>query len=215
MALERAGADVVELGPETVAKVDGLLLTGGPDIEPSLYNQDRVQETGKSDPDRDCFELELARRVREDGLPVLGICRGLQIAAVAFGGSLSQDVAGHKDPSLRHPVRIAEGSRFRQLAGVNELAVNSRHHQIVQVVPQDFRVTAVSPEGYVEGMESLDGQFLYVQCHPEDLQDEPWARALFADLVARAMGIAAQGPPTSAPDAPAAVEEAVQPRLAM
>ncbi len=211
-ALERAGAEIVELPPETVAEVHGLLLTGGPDLEPDSYKQDRAEETGKSDPDRDRFELELARRARADGLPVLGICRGLQIVAVAFGGSLIQHVAGHSDPSLSHPVWVNEVSRLRKLTGANELTVNSRHHQIVEVAPQDFRVTAVSAEGFVEGLESTDGQFLCVQCHPEDLQEEPWARALFADLVARAIGLAARRSSRSAPDAPTAIDEAVQPR---
>lgn len=211
-ALERAGAEVVELPPDTVAEFQGLLLTGGPDIDPDSYNQDRAKETGKSDLDRDRFVLELARRAHADALPVLGICRGLQIVAVAFGGSLNQDVAGHSDPGLRHPVVVQEASRLRKLTGANELTVNSRHHQIVNVAPQDFQVSAVSAEGFVEGLESADGQFLCVQCHPEDLQEETWARALFADLVARAAEIAAVASrsSTSASDALTAVDEAVQ-----
>ncbi len=207
-ALEEAGAEVVELRPGAAVEIHGLLLTGGPDIEPCRYDQEKAQETGKPDRERDRFEVELARRVRADGLPVLGICRGLQITAVAFGGSLIQDVAGHRDPDLRHPMLIAEGSRLRELAGAAEVSVNSRHHQIVKLVPQDFRVTAISTEGYVEGMESADGHFICVQCHPEDLRDEPWASALFADLVAQATRRVSRGT-KSVSDIPAAVEEAV------
>ena len=193
-ALEAAGADVVELIPGTSLKVDGLLLTGGPDIEPAQYGQKTIPETGKTDEERDAFEIDVLRRTRAAGQPVLGICRGQQLVAVAFEGSLTQHVPGHKDRNLRHPIRVEAGSRLRQLTGHDVVSVNSRHHQVVDRVPEGFHVSARSNEGYPEGLESDDGTVICVQCHPEDLPEEPWAKALFADLVARAAVTAASRP---------------------
>lgn len=158
-------------------RLDALLLTGGMDIDPALYGQENRKSLG-IDARRDAFELALCHAFAEQGKPVLGICRGHQILAVAFGGTLYQDIGdelGIEHPSPgRHAVLTRPECRLRSFWGQRHM-VNSTHHQAVRDVPYGFMVSALSETGIIEAMETTDGRPIFsVQFHPERLyQDDP------------------------------------------
>ncbi len=159
----------------------------------------RSDHVKHSDPPRDATEVALVRRARERGLPVMGICRGMHLVNVAFGGTLFQDVPSelpsalrHRTPRelgrarLEHDIEIRDGSWFAEAAGATALKVNSLHHQAVRDVGEGLVVTATSPDGVVEGLETDDRQTVAIQCHAEELLDLPWARAVFDHFVSAA-----------------------------
>lgn len=177
-------ADVDEL----VARLDGLVLTGGADVDPSAYGQDPDAQLGAVERERDRWELSLLEAAERRGLPVLCICRGLQLLNVARGGTLVQHVGldegdGHPrfDDDGRapaHGVELAAGSLAAALYG-EHADVNSLHHQVVDEVGEGLRVTGRSPDGSVEVLEAVDGDVLAVQWHPELLgQPDPAFRWL-------------------------------------
>ncbi|MFI5381972.1 MAG: gamma-glutamyl-gamma-aminobutyrate hydrolase family protein [Tepidisphaerales bacterium] len=163
----------------TVTGLDGLLLAGGSDIDPALYGAMRQPETGGPDPDRDSLEIILLREALERDLPVLAICRGLQLLNVALGGTLVQHIEGHRhseQPDV-HPITIACHSRLRSILGADEFVVNSRHHQCVERVASGLVVVARAPDNVVEALELPGKRFvLAVQWHPEDRAGGPDAR---------------------------------------
>jgi putative glutamine amidotransferase len=183
---------------EYLAAADGLLFTGGEDIAPAYYGEARDERCQEPDPERDLFEIHLARAALERQVPTLGICRGLQVINVAAGGTLYQDIAcrpGTRDyhaaslanrGQLIHGVRLASGSRLQVIMGVAESQVTSTHHQFVKVLAPGFRVGAESVEdGIVEGIEDPGRPFLVaVQWHPERMYKERAEHlALFRALV--------------------------------
>jgi putative glutamine amidotransferase len=189
-AVERAGGIPVVLPPTFDAKVDallklvdGLILTGGVDIDPQLYGESPLPKQGNIDPLRDSFELALTRRCLKVGKPVLAICRGIQLLNVAAGGSLYQDVNSQVVGSLKHRqqaptyyathrVQLGEGSRLLDVFGGEVVAVNSFHHQAVKDVAPGFRATGWAEDGLVEVIESQGrGWVLGVQWHPERMLD--------------------------------------------
>jgi len=209
-ALQAAGADVVLLppvpsgqspaAPALLDRLDGVLMPGGADVSPERYGEAPTEGLGDVDDDLDTLELALVRAAIDRGLPVLGICRGHQVVNVAMGGTLYQDIVrdglssfSHTtDPALgrdhlAHLIEIRAGSRLHVLVGSGRLEVNSFHHQAVHAVAPDLGVSAVSAvDGVIEGLESADGRILTVQCHPEELTNHRWARALFSGFVAAA-----------------------------
>jgi putative glutamine amidotransferase len=177
---------------------DGILLGGGRDIDPSLYGQESSGHLTHTEPRRDAFELELVERSLDRGLPILGMCRGIQILNVALGGTLVQDVAlkpewaehpsdrgwkawkevelssldgGDEVPEHpRHLISVEPGSRLHAALGVEEIEVDSFHHQALDTVASDLRVVARAPDGVVEAVElETDGYVLAVQW---ELQEE-------------------------------------------
>ncbi|HEX6349618.1 MAG TPA: gamma-glutamyl-gamma-aminobutyrate hydrolase family protein [Candidatus Dormibacteraeota bacterium] len=197
-ALQDAGAEVVELAPgadggAALEEVDGLLFTGGADIDPAEYAAEPHPMTVAA-PDRDALELPLVRAALERGTPVLAICRGIQVVNVALGGDLKQHVPEHDhyttgEPrqKLAHQVRLAADSAVAEVLGAAELPVNSLHHQAVGEVAPALRATGWSEDGEVEAVESPDGNLLAVQWHPEELVEvRPESRRLFEWLVKRA-----------------------------
>jgi putative glutamine amidotransferase len=201
-ALESAGLVPVVVPPLTgneavhaiLSRVDGLLLTGGEDVEPSLYGQPRSPKCGESNLARDRTEIALVQAAREMRLPVLAICRGPQLLNVALGGTLIQDIPsevpnalGHnarEDRAARvHDVSLEKGSKLAKAIGETDITVNSLHHQSVLEVAPGLRVTGRAPDGIVEGLESStdDWWVLAVQWHPEEMNDspEPWDRGIF------------------------------------
>jgi len=167
---------------QLIEMFDGLLLSGGNDINPMLFNEEPHEYLGVVSPSRDSSELELARRMLKTGKPILGICRGIQVLNVAVGGTLYQDLYKQNDsPILQHIqkapnthcshyVQLDKGSLLESIAGSERIQVNSYHHQSLKEVPSDFKVTAVASDGIVEAIESTDEQFvLGVQWHPEAL----------------------------------------------
>ena len=195
-AVEAAGAEPVDLPPGTAAlpAVDGLLLPGGWDVDPSLYGERPDEKVGPIDRELDDTELNLFRQAREQELPVLGICRGQQVINVAMGGSLVQHLEGHEVRALgrshlAHTIEVDPDSELGRAAGEHKIRVNSLHHQAIKDLAEGLQQTAHGEDGTVEGVESDDGLIVAVQCHPEELTtDLPWARALFERFVARARG---------------------------
>lgn len=188
----------------------GLILTGGEDVDPAQFGSEPHPALGDVHPGRDAFELALVRAARERRLPTLAICRGIQVANVALGGTLVQDLPsewpkaiahdGEWDRSDRvHAVRVAEGSRLAGALGATEPTINSLHHQSVARMAEGLRAVAHAPDGVIEGVEWTqdDWWLVGVQWHPEELTatSEPWDRALFAAFAAavRAAAISADG----------------------
>jgi putative glutamine amidotransferase len=193
-AVEGAGAEPVELDVSVreLPEVDGLLLPGGWDLDPSLYGEPNDEKLGPVDRELDDTELRMFKQARERDLPVLGICRGQQVINVAMGGSLVQhlddhDIRGHGRSHLAHSIQVDPRSELGQAAGEHQIRVNSFHHQAVKQLASGLHETAHGDDGTVEGVESDDGLIVAVQCHPEELTtDLPWARRLFERFVTRA-----------------------------
>lgn len=185
---------------EYLDRCHGFLFTGGPDLDPRHYGQERHPKTEVLHPRRDAFDIALFRSVEATRKPVLSICLGCQIAGVARGGCLVQhvddlrrpDAVEHHMPDYRaayHDVTIAAGTRLAAIIGRERIEVNSRHHQVLDrsQVGASMRVSAVAPDGVVEAVEDPAHPFLVaVQWHPEDMIDRPEHLALFRALVAAA-----------------------------
>lgn len=195
--LQAAGATVVLLPPDAdnhdaISRLDGLVMAGGADIEPARYGAAHQEGTDKPRVERDASELGLYRAAREAKLPVFGICRGLQIMAIAHGGSLHQhlpDVVGntlHRDaPGTfnNHGATFTPGSLIAALVGATEVTVNSSHHQAVDS-PGDLTVTGYAEDGTIEVCEDPSAEFvLGVQWHPEFSNDEQVSENLFRAFV--------------------------------
>jgi gamma-glutamyl-gamma-aminobutyrate hydrolase PuuD len=175
-----------------VASVDGLVLTGGPDVDPEHYGAEPHEATAPASAARDAHEMALAEAATAGAVPILAVCRGLQLLNVARGGTLVQhlpDVVGHRDhgpaPGVygRHPVRVAGGSRLAAALGDGEVAVQSHHHQAVDAPGAGLEAVAWAPDGTPEAYEDRSVPFVVgVQWHPEVSDD----RSLFEALVAAA-----------------------------
>jgi putative glutamine amidotransferase len=209
-AIQSAGLVPVVIPPSfsadearaVIANVAGLVLSGGEDVDPSQYGTVRHSRTQTSHAGRDATELALVQAARDAGRPTLAICRGLQLLNVALGGTLVQDLAAERPGTLVHPrdeartqrvhgLSIEPNSRLAAATGELAIEVNSLHHQAIDRVAPDLRVTAVAPDGVVEAVETTDGWWaLAVQWHPEELIDDPkpWDRAIFAAFAAACAG---------------------------
>ena len=179
-----------------VAAFDGFCFTGGLDVDPLTYGEQVLPACGNVWPERDNFEMGLARRLVHMDKPVLGICRGNQVLNVALGGSLYQDVYSQIPGCLAHqqkhplgyhahPVDIAPDSLLRKISGADTILVNSHHHQAVKDSGQGLVVTAHAPDGVIEAFELSEHPFFVgVQWHPERLwQTNAAAAALFKAFV--------------------------------
>jgi putative glutamine amidotransferase len=204
-SVRRAGGEPRVLDPlkddpaQVMAAIAGLLLTGGVDVDPARYGEER-HPTVNVEADRDAFEFGLLARAREAQLPVFGICRGLQVMNVALGGTLVQDIPSQTPGSLEHTIPsppcaiaheiwVSRGSRLwtlmqEKMAGADGCSVNSRHHQAVKQVAPGFEVTATAPDGVVEAMECGASTFcLGVQWHPENFWRTGEFRPLFEGFI--------------------------------
>jgi putative glutamine amidotransferase len=179
-----------------LADLDGLVVTGGAfDIPPERYGEARRPACGPSKPKRTDAELLMLQAALEAGLPVLGVCGGMQLLAVSQGGKLWQDlpadlgVRGHEQPPPKdvpsHPVEVVPGSLLARLVGTAPLRVNSTHHQAVREPGRGARVSARAPDGVIEAIELPDRPFaLGVQWHPEAVSaHEPRSAGVYAGLV--------------------------------
>jgi len=215
-SVRRAGGEPLVLSndddPSAVLdKVDGILLTGGLDVDPSRYGE-AAHPTTEPAPDRDRFELPLAHEAVRRDVPLLAICRGVQVLNVAEGGTLIQDIPSEKPSAtphavneprnqIAHNVTVSPGTRLAsslaaalaQVPGVKPrptivaCPVNSRHHQAVDAVAPAFVVSAVSPDGIVEAIERPGARFCVgVQWHPENFWRTGEFDGLFSDFVAAA-----------------------------
>lgn len=171
------------LEKEQLEKIDGLLLSGGGDVDPHYFGEEPLPSSGEISPDRDASELKLTRLAMQEGLPVLGICRGIQVMNIAAGGSICQDLSciiknplKHHQQAPRwypsHGLEMRPGSILAELLGEAPVRVNSFHHQAVFRVAPGFMISARSMDGVIEGIESRLGCALGVQFHAEDM----WSR---------------------------------------
>jgi putative glutamine amidotransferase len=170
----------------------GLVLTGGEDVDPALYGATPSKKLQKVDAARDAAELALIAAARARHLPILAICRGIQILNVALGGTLYQDLESERDAVLahssetsKHAIRVEAGSLLEQTLGSRTATVNSRHHQAIRDLAPGLKAVAWAEDGVIEAAEPVDASapwMLAVQWHPEDLTE----RALF-DGFARAV----------------------------
>jgi putative glutamine amidotransferase len=189
--------DRVELD-DLLDLVDGVVITGGNDLDPDTYGHDNTHSSGVRR-ESDDSDLLVAQMAAQRGMPILGICRGVQVVNVACGGTLHQEIQGNEPDhpwyrdmanlrGHRHDVELADGSRMADLHRSTAITVNSLHHQAVDEVGQDLVIAATSPAGVVEALESSpesDADIVAVQWHPEMLHDEG-GDILFADLIERA-----------------------------
>jgi len=193
---------------DAMAVADGLLLTGGGDVQAALYGAAPHPRSRRQDPVRDEVEIEAIRVAEQRHLPVLGICRGIQLLNVVAGGTLVHDIPTeipgaiqHRTEAdgdyLGHAIEIERGSLLHRLLGADRLATNSWHHQAVKDPGKGLRVTARTADGVVEAIESADGRILAVQCHPEMSFDRyPVFLELFRWL-ARQASSRSESPPAS------------------
>jgi putative glutamine amidotransferase len=190
-----------ELTGSLADTLDGLLLTGGEDVAPALYGEAPHPALGDVDPRRDQLEAGLLHAARERGIPVLGICRGIQLINAAMGGTLWQDLATQRSDALAHnqqagrtarthAVTTTAGTRVAAAARTGTFEVNSFHHQAIKRLAPGLVATATAADGIIEAVESEPGApwLLAVQWHPEEFHAESVAvdRGLFAALVAAA-----------------------------
>lgn len=185
-SLRRAGAKALWLDPDDLEKAisqmlqcDGLLLPGGEDVNPKYYGQAPTEKCGEIVDARDVAEMEMLKAFLPTGKPILGICRGVQLMNVYFGGTLHQDIKDissckhddypHKDLG-NHTVTIAAGSKLSQIMRLKTLRVNSLHHQAVDQPGSGLIPSAVSEDGIIEAIEHTTHRFcLGVQWHPEHM----------------------------------------------
>jgi putative glutamine amidotransferase len=188
-----------EDAPELLRGLSGLVLTGGADVDPSLYGEAPHAAVTRVIRERDDFELALSREALRRDSPLLAICRGCQVLNVATGGTLVQDIpselvgASNHDPDRErwqtaHAVRIAAGTLLRRILCADEVAVNSFHHQAVKRLGEGLVASAHAEDGVIEGVEAPERRFAVgVQWHPESFWNrEPNFRRLFLALVAEA-----------------------------
>ena len=195
--------EVTDSARKVVKEIDGLLLTGGGDVDPVLYGEKRHPTVEDAEPGRDEFEIDIARRAMGANLPMLAICRGAQVLNVATGGTLVQDIPSAVETELphsitvpkdhvAHDVRVVPGSKLQQALGDavsqgHTCRVNSRHHQSVGRLGTSLSPSATAPDGVVEAIESGEKEFcIGVQWHPENFWRTGEFKSLFDSFVASA-----------------------------
>ncbi|MGW0949841.1 gamma-glutamyl-gamma-aminobutyrate hydrolase family protein [Streptomyces sp. NPDC002623] len=194
-AVWRAGGEPASIHPADsdvaarLARFDGVLLPGGGDLAPHRYGAaDTHDAVYDVDDLQDAFDLELARHALHSGIPLLAICRGLQVVDVALGGTLEQDMGGpdREHRHLVHPVAIQRATLLEQATGAEKIQASCYHHQRTSRLGAGLTVTARAADGTVEGLElpGAPGWFTAVQWHPEDTaHEDPAQQGLFDALV--------------------------------
>jgi putative glutamine amidotransferase len=211
-SVRRAGGEPRVLSmdaPATLEGLDGILFTGGGDVDPAHYHDTRHPNTDEPDAARDAFELELAKQALAKNTPLLAVCRGLQVVNVAAGGTLIQDIPAQMNQALghhvdsppfaiAHEVWVTPGTALarvmqEEMSDGEVLQVNSRHHQAIGRTADGFMIAATAPDGIVEAIERPDARFcIAVQWHPENFWRTGEFRSLFEEFVKAADGAPAQ-----------------------
>jgi gamma-glutamyl-gamma-aminobutyrate hydrolase PuuD len=190
-----------ERDPLRVERLDGVLFAGGEDVDPGFYGEQRKYESVEVNRARDEFELSLLKRALDRRLPILGICRGIQLLNVGFGGTLYQDLnedaapgfdhrqtdSGKARNEITHTVTITEPESLLAGAVQGSCRVNSIHHQAIRHLGRGLKVSAHSEDGLVEAIEAADDYpfLLAVQWHPEEIADRPEQRRILEEFVAK------------------------------
>ena len=187
-------------------RLDGVFITGGVDVDPRSYGESKTPLCGVTDHDRDTVEIALLRHALEYNLPILAVCRGIQILNVACGGTLYQDVTAQVPAAMKHDyfptperpcrkflahdIAVKPGSRLGRILGDAVVPVNSMHHQAIKDLAPSLQPTAHAPDGIIEGVESGDDRYLIaVQWHPEELTEtQPGMARLFSSFTKAAVG---------------------------
>lgn len=186
---------------EQVMAVDGLIMSGGPDVDPQLYGEEPLEKLGCINHSRDKYELSVIKAAAQLKKPILGICRGIQILNVAYGGTLYQDVSLIEGANLKHfqavterdalwhTVTVTPDSTLASILGEESILVNSFHHQALKTAAPGFNITAYSKDGVIEAIELPGDHFvLGVQWHPEMIAEKhPAMLALFETLVKKCL----------------------------
>jgi len=187
----------LEVIPELFPNVNGILITGGGDIEPKIFNGEDHPRVYGVDTIRDGFETELVRLAEKNQIPLLGICRGHQIINVALGGNLYTDIhdqvpdsnkhdwfPGYPRDQLSHTINIIPGTLLHQIIGHSSIQVNSLHHQAIKTIASNLKPSAFSSDGIIEAIE-LDHHpfFLGVQWHPEWLFSYQTTQNIFNSFI--------------------------------
>jgi putative glutamine amidotransferase len=172
---------------------DGFFFAGGVDVDPARYGESITGEGVEIDESRDAFELAFFPAAFASGKPILGICRGIQVINVAMGGTLYQDIPGHRQSTpaeqFAQPVTLQRDTRLYGICGAERLLVNSCHHQAIKDVAPGLRVTARADDGTIEAVEATEHPYLVaVQWHPERFYREDAAACAIFDSFARVCG---------------------------
>ena len=182
---------------ELLDRLDGVLFSGGGDVEPERYGSQPHPLVGNVDADRDRVELFIIHKAVAIGKPFMGICRGLQVINIALGGSLYEDILDQKPGSLQHstpddqpryhlahPVKVEGDSQLAKILAHSEVQVNSQHHQGIRLLAEGLKPTAYAPDGIIEAFELPETRYgLAVQWHPEWLQEHLPMQTLFRSFV--------------------------------
>ena len=170
-----------ELIAQYVDSIDGFLCPGGADVAPHLYGEDPARGMSHFRMEQDVFEIQMIKSCVAAKKPVFGICRGMQIVNVAYGGNMIQDIPSQTKSVQAHVgsmddrdepfhwVELKEGSKIRELMGADKIMTNTFHHQAVKDIARGFTVTGVAADGIVEAMECMEKKILCVQFHPENM----------------------------------------------
>ena len=194
--------DAPEVLADLASRLDGVFLSGGPDLDPARYGESRHSRCGQPDPGRDATEFALLQHAEERSLPVFAVCRGMQVLNVFAGGTLYQDIPTQVPAALKHDyfptpdhpsrdaivheVAVSPDSRLFTILGEAMIATNSLHHQAVKDIGPGLRASAFAPDGIIESLECVDANrfVLGVQWHPEELAEtNPMMRELFRKFV--------------------------------
>jgi putative glutamine amidotransferase len=186
-----------EISLETLPLCDGIILSGGEDVDPKLFGQDPHLQLGPTTPERDLAEIALVKYALENNIPLFAICRGVQILNVALGGTLIQDIPSQVKEPIQHSqqndrshdthwVTISRDSKLFEIVGSDRVRVNSLHHQAIGRVANDLRVVAQSSDGIVEAVEYIYPTTFTVgvQWHPESMaRTNPTMNDMFKEFI--------------------------------
>jgi|SRR6056297_174002 len=184
-----------------LSKINGLLITGGVDINPKYYNEKPHEKIGKIIDERDSLDFTLLKKAMNKNIPVLGICRGMQLLNIYYRGSLYQDQSlnnnlnldhyqNNPDPStLGHSIEVYKKTKLYSIVKNNNFKVNSYHHQFIKKVGENLRISAKSSDGSIEGIETNDSQFIIgIQWHPERIyENSKESKLIFENFIRKAM----------------------------
>ncbi|MEJ6950707.1 gamma-glutamyl-gamma-aminobutyrate hydrolase family protein [Natronospora cellulosivora (SeqCode)] len=188
-----------EIIKEYISMIDGLILSGGGDIDPLIYSEEPIKEMGSISPKRDYFEIELVKQADNAGLSILGICKGCQLINIAMGGSVYQDIYQQNITEIKHiqeapswypthHINIIEGTYLHKIIKKRRSHVNSIHHQSIKKLASNFKIAARADDGVIEAIEKNADKFVMgLQWHPETMLDSSDSILIFKEFISCAL----------------------------